>query len=72
MIDYIALSLGHGLLAIALWRLFMRDAVDADPLIESIRAEEQANRKAIREAGRTAMIEETPQAWAAPKGNARR
>ncbi len=52
MIDYFALALGHGLMVIALLRLFMRDALDADPLIEGIKAEDAARRKAASSAGR--------------------
>lgn len=54
MIDYIALSIGHGLLAYAFWHLFMRAGVDVDPLIGEIRDAEKANRKAISFAGRNA------------------
>jgi hypothetical protein len=52
MIDHIALALGHGLMVVALLRLFMRDALDADPLIEGIKAEDAARRKAARTAAR--------------------
>lgn len=52
MIDYFALALGHGLLAIALLRLVLRDGLDADPLIEQITAETANNRKATSIAGR--------------------
>lgn len=54
MIDYIALSIGHGLLAIAFWHLFMRDGVDVDPLIDELHQAEKANRKATSIAGRAA------------------
>ena len=40
MIDYIALVTGHALLAIAFWRLFLREDVDADPLIGDLRDSE--------------------------------
>ena len=42
MIDYFALALGHGLMAIALLRLFFCDALDRDPLLEEIK---QASRE---------------------------
>jgi hypothetical protein len=45
MIDYFALALGHGLLALALLRLALRGDVDADPLIASLQAEAAARRK---------------------------
>lgn len=45
MIDYFALALGHGLLALALLRLALRDDVDGDPLIASLEAEAAARRK---------------------------
>lgn len=61
MIDYFALALGHGLMVIALLRLFMRDALDADPLIEGIKAEEAARRKAVSSAGRNQVRRSGPQ-----------
>jgi hypothetical protein len=54
MIDYFALALGHGLLAIALLRLVMREGLDDDPLIGSIKSETAENRKATSMAGRNA------------------
>lgn len=44
MIDYFALALGHGLLAIAFLRLVQRDELDVDPVIEA------ANKRARKEA----------------------
>lgn len=58
MIDYIALTIGHGLLAYAFWHLFMRDGVDSDPLIEAIKTEEKANRKTTSATGRAAARRE--------------
>ena len=58
MIDYFALALGHGLLAIALLRLVMRAGLDTDPLIEEIEAETTSNRKATSVAGRNAARRE--------------
>jgi hypothetical protein len=52
MIDYFALALGHGLMVIALLRLVMRDALDFDPLIASITAEDADRRKSASIAGR--------------------
>lgn len=52
MIDYFALALGHGLIAIALLRLVLRDGLDADPLIGDIKAETSVHRKATSIAGR--------------------
>ncbi len=54
MIDYFALALGHGLIAIALLRLVLRDGLDVDPLISTIAAETAENRKSARSAGRKA------------------
>ncbi|MGB3471766.1 MAG: hypothetical protein WBA51_13170 [Erythrobacter sp.] len=46
MIDYIALSIGHGLIAIALLRLVTRDRLDVDPLLGSFSESESSSRKA--------------------------
>lgn len=54
MIDYFALALGHGLLAIALLRLVMRDGLDSDPLIAALKDETADNRKATSTSGRNA------------------
>lgn len=54
MIDYFALALGHGLIAVAMLRLVLREGLDSDPLIEQIKAEAQENRKATSIAGRNA------------------
>lgn len=61
MIDYFALALGHGLMVIALLHLFMRDGLDADPLIEGIKAEEAARRKSASSAGRNQARRASPQ-----------
>ncbi|WP_017666330.1 hypothetical protein [Porphyrobacter sp. AAP82] len=52
MIDTIALALGHGLLAIAMMRLVMREALDVDPLLGDIKSETEGNRKAASVSGR--------------------
>ncbi len=54
MIDYFALALGHGLMAIALLRLVLRDDLDADPLLGQMKADTEANRMATSTAGRNA------------------
>ncbi|ASJ91032.1 hypothetical protein [Porphyrobacter sp. CACIAM 03H1] len=54
MIDYLALALGHGLLAIALLRLVLRADLDADPLIGEIAETTTSNRKAASTSGRNA------------------
>jgi hypothetical protein len=54
MIDYFALALGHGLMAIALLRLVLREDVDADPLIGRFKADAAENRMAASSAGRNA------------------
>lgn len=54
MIDYFALALGHGLIAVALLRLVLREGLDTDPLIEQIKADTLENRKATSVAERNA------------------
>jgi hypothetical protein len=54
MIDYFALALGHGLMAIALLRLVLRDDLDGDPLLTRLKADTAANRMASSAAGRNA------------------
>lgn len=54
MIDYFALALGHGLMAIALLRLVMRADLDADPLIGQLKKDTADNRMAASTAGRNA------------------
>ena len=65
MIDYIALTIGHGLLAYAIWHLCMRDGVDADPLIEEFKSADKANREASSAAGRAAARRQTPRSSSA-------
>lgn len=50
MIDYFALALGHGLMAIALLRLVLREDLDGDPLLARLKADTAANRSAARKA----------------------
>ncbi len=52
MIDYIALSIGHGILAIAFLRMFLRDGLDVDPLLERLRQAEDERRKSRSRTGR--------------------
>ncbi|KEO85629.1 hypothetical protein EH30_14015 [Erythrobacter sp. JL475] len=54
MIDYFSLALGHGLLAIALLRLVMREELDVDPHIQSFVDALRARRDAASVAGRNA------------------
>ena len=54
MIDYISLTLGHALLAIALLRLVMRDELDVDPELEAHADKLRAEREAGTVAGRNA------------------
>lgn len=54
MIDYIALAIGHGLLAFALIHLFLRDGVDVDPLIDGIKEQMRQNRMQSSSTGRSA------------------
>jgi hypothetical protein len=50
MIDYLALSIGHGLLAIAFLRLVMREGLNIDPLLDTYRKREAERRRARRAA----------------------
>ena len=54
MIDYFALALGHGLLAVALLHLFFSNEVDEDPLIAGIKERVRHNRMKASTAGRNA------------------
>jgi hypothetical protein len=54
MIDYFALALGHGLLAIALLRLVLEPGLDEDPLIARLKKKARDNRKATTASGRSA------------------
>ena len=48
MIDYLALTIGHALLAIALLRLFPRDGLDVDPVLERFAKDAREHRKSQR------------------------
>lgn len=52
MIDTFALALGHGLLAVAMMRLVLREGLDVDPLLDDIKSETSGNRKAASALGR--------------------
>lgn len=54
MIDYFALALGHGLLAIALLRLVWRDDLDVDPLLDELKSADREQRKQASVAARNA------------------
>ena len=54
MIDYISLAIGHGLLAFALFKLVMREDLDVDPAIQSLKDKADAEREASSVAGRNA------------------
>ncbi|MEP3051928.1 MAG: hypothetical protein ABJP48_04205 [Erythrobacter sp.] len=47
MIDYFALALGHGLLAIGLLRMVWRDSLDVDPAIFDLQQNERDRRKSV-------------------------
>jgi hypothetical protein len=71
MIDYFALALGHGLMAIALLRLVLRDNLDSDPLLGRLKDETAANRMASSIAGRNAARRargQQPEAGAGDEG----
>ncbi len=59
MIDYFALALGHGLLAIVLLRLVWRDDLDVDPAIADNQAAEEQRRKDALAARKQAARGET-------------
>ena len=42
MVDYFSLALSHGVLLIALWRLMLRDDLDAEPAREDPESGEPA------------------------------
>lgn len=44
MIDYIALTLGHGLLVLVFLRLVLRESLDVDPTISEMQEKAQAQR----------------------------
>ena len=52
MIDYFALALGHGLLALAMLRLVMREALDVDPRLKELADKAEAEREAASVASR--------------------
>ncbi len=52
MIDYLSLALGHGLLAIALLRLVMREDLDVDQRLKNIADSLDAERAAKINRGR--------------------
>ncbi len=54
MIDYFALALGHGLLALAMLRLVMREALDVDPRLKELADKAEAEREAASVASRNA------------------
>lgn len=58
MIDYIALAIGHGLLAFALLRLALREDVDIDPAIAALNDKVRIEREAASVAGRNARRRE--------------
>ncbi len=64
MIDYFALALGHGLLAIVLLRLVWRDDLDVDPAIADNQVAEEQRRKdalaARKQAARGEAANPTP------------
>ncbi|AWW73387.1 hypothetical protein CD351_02975 [Erythrobacter sp. KY5] len=58
MIDYFALALGHGLLALALFRLVLREETDVDPRLKELDEKAQAAREAGSAASRNARRRE--------------
>ena len=57
MIDYLALAIGHGLLAIGFLRLVMRDGLNIDPLLDSFKQRASQRRNARRSARDTGPID---------------
>ena len=60
MIDTIALALGHGLIAIALLRLVMRNELDIDPELQSQAEKRRAEREASSISGRNSRRRDAP------------
>ena len=58
MIDYLSLAIGHGLLALALLRLVMREDLDVDPKIKELVETADAERQASSVSGRNARRRE--------------
>lgn len=54
MIDYFALALGHGLLAIVFLRLTQRDELDTDPVIEAANKRAREHERAMHDRSRKA------------------
>ncbi|EAQ28710.1 hypothetical protein NAP1_13963 [Erythrobacter sp. NAP1] len=54
MIDYFALALGHGLLALALLRLVLREETDVDPRLRELDEKAEAAREEGSAASRNA------------------
>lgn len=52
MIDYFAIALTHGLIALGAWRLFLNDQLDVDPADAGTRKADRpkADRQATRDA----------------------
>ena len=55
MIDYLALAIGHGLLAIGFLRLVMREGLNVDPLLDGFKQRETERRKARRAAAQARL-----------------
>lgn len=76
MIDYIALSIGHGIIAIALLRLVTREGLDVDPLLDTFRKRERPGRKARANAAEPSQqrseASPIPEATSLPNSHARR
>ena len=66
MIDYFALALGHGLMAIALLRLFFRDALDHDPLLDQIKQATRERRMKANSARQNARRQDPNERAARP------
>lgn len=58
MIDHFSLVLGHGLLALVMLRLVMRESVDIDPALKRLKDKAQALRDAGSLSGRRAARRE--------------
>lgn len=55
MIDYLALAIGHGLLAIGFLRLVMREGLNTDPLLDGFKQRDTERRKARRAAAQARL-----------------
>ncbi len=67
MIDYFSLALGHGLLAVALLRLVMREDLDVDPRAKAAKEGAEAARMAATHSARASRQSKVQDSDAGPQ-----